>query len=107
MASVPKKRKPVQRTMQFIKTGMVNLLWITQGKKTDGYQVEDTSAFNNADAPTFRLTKTDGTIYSVLLDGPASLCDCKGFERFGMQTKDKLGCKHVAALTKLHQLGKI
>ena len=30
-------RKQVQRTMQFIKTGLVNLLWITQGNKTDGY----------------------------------------------------------------------
>ncbi|HEY7327881.1 MAG TPA: SWIM zinc finger family protein [Gemmataceae bacterium] len=93
--------------MQFIKTGMVSLLWITQGKKTDGYQLEDTSAYNNADSPTFRLTKTDGTVYNVLLDGPASLCDCKGFEHRGMQTKDGKGCKHVAALSKLKEMGKI
>jgi hypothetical protein len=92
--------------MHFIKTGLVNLLWITQGSKTDGYMVEDTSAYNNADSPTFRLTKTDGTQYDVLLDGPGSLCDCKGFERFGM-CKDGKGCRHVAALTKLHQLGKV
>ena len=111
MTTVAKKnspRKPIQRTtMQFIKTDMVSLLWITQGKKTDGYQVEDTSAFNNADGPTYRLTKTDGTVHNVLLEGQASVCDCKGFEHLGMNTKDGKGCRHIAALTKLHQLGKI
>lgn len=101
-------RKPQPRTMQFVKTGMVNILWITQGKKTDGYIVEDTSAFTNSDAPTFRLTKTDGTTYDVLLDGPGgSLCDCKGFGHHGMNTKDGKGCKHVAALTTLRQLKRI
>ena len=103
MASVAKSRKPVQRTMQFIKTGVVNLLWLTQGKKTDGYFVENTSALNNADAFTYRLTKVDGMVYNVLLDGAGSLCDCKGFEHFGMQTKDGKGCKHIAALTVLRQ----
>jgi hypothetical protein len=93
--------------MQLIETGMVNLLWIKQGNKTDGYMVEDTSAYTNADAPTFRLTKTDGTQYDVMLDGPDSLCDCKGFEHRGMQINDGKGCKHIAALTKLHQLGKV
>jgi hypothetical protein len=74
--------------MQLIRTGLVNLLWIKQGHKTDGYMVEDTSAYNNADGPTFRLIKTDGTVYDVLLDGPGSLCDCKGFERRGLNTKE-------------------
>ena len=100
-------RKQAQRSLQFIKTGLVMLLWITQGSKTDGYLVEDTSAYNNADAPTFRLIKTDGTQHDVLLDGPGSLCDCKGFEHRGMHTKDGNGCRHVAALTKLQQLGKL
>lgn len=100
-------RKQVQRTLQLIKTGMVNLLWITQGKKTDGYQVEDTSAYNNADGPTFRLIKTDGTTYDVLLDGPGSQCDCIGFEYRGMAIKGGCGCKHIAALTKLRQLGEL
>ena len=109
MATVTKTptRKQVLRTMQFIKTGMVNLLWIKQGAKTDGYLVEDTSAYNNADAPTFRLIKTDGTVHDVLLDGPGSLCDCLGFEHRGMHTKDGKGCRHIAALTKLQQLGKL
>ncbi len=42
-------------------------------------------------------------VYNVLLDGAGSLCDCKGFEHFGMQTKDGKGCKHIAALTVLRQ----
>jgi hypothetical protein len=93
--------------MQHIHTGFVGLLWIKQGKKTDGYMVEDTSAYTNADASTFRLTKTEGTVYNMMLDGPASLCDCIGFEHRGMNTKDGKGCKHVAALTLLRQLGKV
>ncbi len=108
VAKERKPRKPQTRTMQFVKTGIVNLLWITQGKKTDGYIVEDMSAFNNADAPTYRLTKVDGSdLYNVMLDGPASLCDCKGFEHYGMQTKDRKGCKHIAALAKLKEMGRI
>jgi hypothetical protein len=91
--------------MQYVHTGFIGLLWIKQGKKTDGYMVEDTSAYT--DASTFRLTKTDGTVYNVMLDGPASLCDCIGFEHRGMNTKDGKGCKHVAALTILRQLGKV
>jgi hypothetical protein len=92
--------------MQFIKTGLISLLWITQGRQTDGYMVEDTSAYTNADGPTFRLTKTDGTQYDVLLDGAGSLCDCLGFERWGMGKEGK-GCRHIAALAKLRQLGRV
>ena len=105
--STTKPRTPQQRSMQYVHTGLVGLLWITQGKKTVGYMVEDTSVFTNADASTFRLTKTDGTVYNVLLDGPASLCDCLGFEHGGMNTQDGKGCKHIAALTLLRQLGKV
>jgi hypothetical protein len=69
--------------------------------------VEDTSAYTNSDAFTYRLTKVYGTQYNVLLDGPASLCDCVGFEHRGMNTKDGRGCKHIAALEKLRQLNRI
>ncbi len=103
----PKARKPQPRTMQFIQTGFVSLLWITQGKKTDGYQVEDTSDYTNADGRTFRLTKTNGEQYDVLIDGPSSECTCIGFEHRGMDIRGGSGCKHIAALTKLQQLGKI
>ncbi len=74
-----------------------------QGKTTDGYQVENTQEEAHCDEPTFRLIKTDGTVYNVLLCGEHSLCDCIGFEHRGMNTKDGKGCKHVAALTTLCQ----
>ncbi|HTU22493.1 MAG TPA: hypothetical protein VMG10_30930 [Gemmataceae bacterium] len=96
-------RKQAQRSLQFIQTGLVNLLWIKQGSKTDGYMVENTQEETHCEEPTFRLTKTDGTIYNVLLCGEHSLCDCKGFEHRGMNTKDGKGCRHVAALTTLRQ----
>ncbi len=77
------------------------------GRRECGICVEDTSAYSNADGPTFRMTKTDGTVYDMLLDGPASLCYCRGFERFGMSVQGGKGCKHIAALNKLQQLGKL
>ena len=98
-----KPRKPQQRSMQYLHTGFVGILWIKQGKQTDGYMVENTQAETHCEEPTFRLIKTDGTVYNVLLCGPSSLCDCKGFEHRGMNTKDGKGCKHVAALTMLRQ----
>ena len=101
-----KTTKP-QRTLQFIQTGLVNLLWINQGAKTDGYTVEDRSGYHNGDGAVYELTKTDGTVYNVHLDGPASQCDCTGFEYRGMATRDGKGCKHIAALTRLTQLGKL
>ena len=105
--STKKIRKPQPRTLNYIHTGFVGLLWIKQGRKETGYMVEDTSSLTNAGVPTFRLTKTDGTVYNVLLDGPGSQCDCIGFEHRGMDTKDGRGCKHVASLTILRQLGKL
>jgi hypothetical protein len=105
-ATMNKKTKP-QRTMRFIQTGLVNLLWINQGKQTDGYMVEELSNYHNSGAVVYRMTKSDGTAHDVLLDGPGSLCDCKGFEYRGMNTKDGKGCKHVAALTRLAELGRI
>lgn len=100
-------RKQAQRTLSYIHTGLIGLLWIKQGKKQDGYMVENTQEETHCEEPTFRLTKTDGTEYNVLLCGSASLCDCKGFEHRGMNTKDHKGCKHVAALTKLRELQRI
>ena len=102
-----KTRKTTQRTMQYLATA--SLLFITEGKKAIGYTVIETTAYHNTDehVRSFQLAKPDGTTYDVLLDGPGSLCDCKGFEHRGMNTKDGKGCKHVAALTKLQQLGKL
>ena len=46
------------------------------------------------------LTKGDGTVYHVNLDGRASTCDCKGHVSHGH-------CKHVESLLALQQRGKL
>ena len=108
MATVTRSRKiQKHRTMQYF--AHVGLLFISEGKKTTGYTMVETTAYHNTDehVRSFHLTKADGETYDVLLDGPGSLCECKGFAHYGMQTKDGKGCRHVAALTKLQQLGKL
>ncbi|MGH7170244.1 MAG: hypothetical protein ACRELF_15020 [Gemmataceae bacterium] len=100
MTTATRTRKPQTRTMQFYPT--TRLLFIANGKQTDGYCLE---ALDTANA--YQLSKADGTVYNVLLAGHDSLCDCIGFEHRGMNTKDRKGCKHVASLTKLQQLGKL
>ena len=100
-------RKTQPRTMQYYPAS--RLLFIAEGAKSIGYLVEETSHLHNADEHfrSFQLVKPDGTTYDVWLDGPGSQCDCIGFERRGMNIQGGLGCKHVAALTKLQQLGKL
>src|SRR2546421_7369272 len=44
------------------------------------------------------LTKGDGTVYHVNLDGRASTCDCKGHVSHGH-------CKHVESLLALERAG--
>ncbi|MGH7169719.1 MAG: hypothetical protein ACRELF_13040 [Gemmataceae bacterium] len=95
-----KTGKTQQRTMQFLVS--LRLLFITEGRKVSSYFLEPLDTPN-----AYQLTKNDGTVYNVLLAGSDSLCDCKGFEHRGMQTKDGKGCKHVASLTALQQLGKL
>src|SRR6266542_3775295 len=49
------------------------------------------------------LTKSDGTVYHVNLDGRASTCDCPGFENHGWHADangEPTACKHVMALLK-------
>jgi hypothetical protein len=48
----------------------------------------------------FELTKADGTVYAVNLDGLASCCDCKGHTQHGH-------CKHVDSLTALEAAGRL
>jgi len=96
-----------QRTLQYLPEA--RLLFIDEARKSAGYLVDETTHLHNADehVRSFRLTKPDGSAYDVLLDGPGSQCDCIGFEHRGMNIKGGCGCKHIAALTKLHQLGKL
>ncbi|MHB1421869.1 MAG: hypothetical protein ACYC3I_01475 [Gemmataceae bacterium] len=100
MTATATKNRKAQRTMQYYPAS--RLLFITEGKKSIGYIV---SPLDTANA--FTLTKADGTQYNVLLDGVDSLCDCIGFMHRGMNIKGGKGCKHLAALAKLRQLGKL
>lgn len=106
-ATRTRKTTKQQRTLQFYPAS--RLLFVIEGKKTTGYTVDETTHLHNADeyVRSFQLTKPDGTAYDVLLDGPGSLCDCKGFEHRGMHTKEGTGCRHIAALSKLVSLGKL
>ena len=56
------------------------------------------------------LTKPDGTVYHVNLDGQSSTCDCPGFEQHGWhadQNGEPTACRHVMALLALQQRGKL
>ena len=56
------------------------------------------------------LTKPDGKVYHVNLDGRASTCDCPGFENHGWHADDNgepTACKHIMALLALQQRGKL
>jgi hypothetical protein len=46
------------------------------------------------------LTKEDGTVYNVELDGASHSCDCKGHTRHAH-------CKHSDALARLIELGRL
>jgi hypothetical protein len=77
------------------------LLLLAAGGVTTGYKLRPAaSAFGRA----FWLGKYsedgDGEEYDVLLHGPETSCTCKGNTYRGK-------CKHVDALTKLIQLGKL
>ena len=104
----PKQRKPRPRPARSLallvrpSPETAGVLRISVGKLTTDYIVLGVpSDFGRA----FRLTKIaephDG--YSVCVHGRESLCDCKGFS----STRDGSPCKHVAALQRLIDLGKL
>ncbi len=79
----------------------VPLVLITVGENRDGYKLESISSdFGIA----FRMGKftVEGNSekYDVLLDGVRSSCTCAGHTYRGR-------CRHVDALTKLQQLGRL
>jgi hypothetical protein len=66
-------------------------------QKADTYDLlEITSDYGRG----FQLTKADGTVYHVCLDGLCSACDCKGHTKHGH-------CKHVDSLTALEADGRL
>src|SRR5262249_28726984 len=56
------------------------------------------------------LTKPDGTVYHVNLDGRASTCSCPGFESHGWPKGPegaRTACKHCMALLALQKRGRL
>lgn len=56
------------------------------------------------------LTKPNSTVYHVNLNGKASTCSCPGFDSHGWHVGpdgEPTACKHIMALLKLEQTGKL
>lgn len=103
-ATTTRKVAPKQRTVRLQSADTTTpLMLVHVGDDAFGYGLERiASDFGTA----FRLTKYEcgkegpQGEYDVLIDGLRSSCTCKGFTYRGH-------CKHVDALTKLRQLGKL
>jgi hypothetical protein len=86
--------------------GLPGLLQITVGKACQDYELSTLSSDWGLAYAVSKLTIGGPTVtYHCCLDienGPQGhhLCDCKGFLQWGR-------CKHIAALTKLHQMGEL
>ena len=94
----PRQRKKPARFCKVTRDADgVRTLTLRVGKKTDAYDLlEITTDYGRG----FELTKADGTIYHVCLDGLCSACDCKGHSKHGH-------CKHVESLAALEAAGKL
>ncbi len=116
MATVPrssrahKPRKPQPRSIALVLApfeGTPGVVRIKVGALETEYLVQPIPAdFGRA----FTLTKVgseEGEVYAVNLDGPKSQCGCKGFCRYGMAAGGGTGCKHIAALQALVNVGKL
>lgn len=79
-------------------------LWLTiersrqRGKPVKtAYRLEFLESDPSIGAPAWRLTKTDGECFDVILRPNGAVCDCPDFVNRRQNTFK--GCKHVAALT--------
>ena len=103
-SKAPRQRRKPTRTCRLTTThaGTVALvIRQQQGKQapqTDVYYLEP--IVSQTSGRGLLLHKHDGTSYAVLLSGPDSECDCKGFTSHGH-------CKHVESLLALQQVGKL
>ncbi len=103
MSETTAVRKPRQRKKQprFCKVARgeegTRTLTLRVGKKVDAYDLHEIATDYGRG---FELTKADGTVYHVCLDGLASCCDCKGFARWSR-------CKHVESLAALEAAGRL
>ena len=98
----PRQRKKPARFCKLVRQGEDVVLVIRQvrpkaGDQIDAYTLEPIPSDHGRG---LLLHKHDGTSYAVLLSGPDSTCDCKGFESHGH-------CKHVESLLALQQRGKL
>jgi hypothetical protein len=94
-----KPKKPVTRSAKVTRLGDATILWLTVDKNVTAYRVTPLPhAFGKAAFHLAKADKGDGQPeeYDVLLDGPRSTCECKGFLRHGMKAAGGTGCKHVA-----------
>lgn len=83
-----------KRTTRLTHSGRV--LWIIRGKKIDLYVIEDAKPDKKLADPAIRLTKADGTQYTVAKTKNGPTCCCADFN----YRHDKTGkvCKHILAM---------
>src|SRR3954470_1098735 len=97
-----RQRKKPERFCKLVRQGNDVVLIIRQvrpraGDTIDAYTLEPIPSDHGRG---LLLHKQDGTSYALLLSGPDSECDCKGFESHGH-------CKHVESLNALQAAGKL
>ena len=68
-----------------------------RGMDATDYVVTFLPSHPSVGAPAWRLTKTDGTVYDVIVRGHGPECDCPDFV-ICRDGRDRKGCKHIAAL---------
>jgi hypothetical protein len=88
---------------------------ITVGSERSHYYVEPLP--HDFGRAAFRLVKFPNEVkdgepgsYEVLVDGIASVCPCKGFEKHGFHLDadgNLISCRHVDSLLKLSEMGLI
>jgi hypothetical protein len=92
----PRQRKKPERHCRLTRAqDGTRTLTLRIGQQTDTYDLLEIATDYGRG---FEVTKADGTVYHVCLDGLASGCDCKGFSRWSH-------CKHVDSLAALQRHG--
>lgn len=111
---VKKPRVKPERFAHISRVGDVAVLVLRQhfprkGEVIDSYTLE--GFLSEVGGRAFSLTKIDGTVYNVNLNGKASTCDCPGFEHHGWHTDRATGepvaCKHIMSMLALEAQGKL
>ena len=94
----PRQRKKPARYCRVARSeDGTRTLTLRVGKQATDYDLLEVGADGGRG---YELTKADGTVYHVCVDGLASCCDCRGFDRWGR-------CKHVDSLAALVRAGRL